>query len=380
MRTTFPTKATFLIAPTAAYLLPARSTFVTPTKSSHPSLTALRTAMRPNLKLSTSDPIQPRPTLKELKKTKRVRARRVFLLQSLAGTVAALGLALWLASKLPRPPPRARSATSSWAPVHGVRVIRTLPHDPAAFTQGLTFAGGRLFESTGLVGQSSLRELDASSGEILTLRSNGAREFAEGVTGADKEGRELMQVLWKAGRGHIWDAATLSQRASFELEGHAWGIARADDGAIFVSDGSSTVRVFRRKGDALVQTRVFVVTDGGREVALVNELEVVGEELWANVWYSDVIARIDLQSGRVKSWVHCGGLLKTEHVPPGHRPDVLNGIAYDEREGRILVTGKKWPLMFEVEVTETVVAKSVRGLNPFFMDKRKVKEIMARTE
>lgn len=336
-----------------------------------------------NMKGSSAEPIQRRPTLKELKKTKRVRARRTFLAQAAAG-VAVLAAAIFLASKRlrsapPNPPTRSRAATVSWAPVHGVRVKRIIPHDPAAFTQGLAFAGGRLFESTGLVGKSSLRELDPSSGEILTLRSNGAKEFAEGVSPADADGRELLQVLWKAGRGYIWTSDGLSQRASFDIDGHAWGIARRPDGMFFVSDGSARVRIYRRVGDGLEKTSDFVVRDGGREVALLNELEIVGNELWANLWYSDLIARIDVETGIVRSWVHCGGLLQNDHVPPGHKPDVLNGIAYDESKKRLLVTGKMWPRMFDIGVSETLVATSVRTLNPFFMDKRKVAEIMAST-
>lgn len=325
-----------------------------------------------------------RPTLKELK-ARRVRSRRAFLIKAYAPVLVVLLASAYIARQRrnrlqPSRTVRSASAIADWAPVYGVSVKRDIPHDIHAFTQGLAWCDGFLYESTGLFGRSSLRQIAPISGEIVDMRQNTREEFAEGVALGDAAGKELIQMLWKVGKGHVLARDGLARKSTFKIEGDAWGLA-ADTGRLFyLSDGSSRIRVYRRTNDGLELVRSFVVRDGGKEVRLLNELEVIEGELWANIWYSDLIARIDLNSGIVRSWVHCRDLLKEEHVPEGHTSDVLNGIAYSSQQKRIFVTGKLWSRIFEIEVTKDLVASSVRYLNPFFMDKEKVEEIMRTTE
>ncbi len=222
-----------------------------------------------------------------------------------------------------------------------VEVIRQLPHDPEAFTQGLEFDGDDLFESTGLVGRSSLRELDYESGEVIRARPIPEPLFAEGLTVV---GDELLQLTWRAGLLLRWDKATFEPTGEARYEGEGWGLCY-DGEALWMSDGSS--RLTRRDPGTFAVASRLDVRRGGQPVPNLNELECVDDLIYANVWQTDQIVVIDARSGRVKAAIDASPLWDrlSGVADPGA---VLNGIAYDPARDLFLLTGKLWPSAFEV--------------------------------
>lgn len=270
-----------------------------------------------------------------------------------------------------------RVSTAS-APVYAANIVGEYKHDLDAFTQGLVWHEGALYESTGLRGKSSVRRVDLETGKVVDTHKLKLDDFGEGLCISGKNGDKIVQVLWKMGKGYVYNRETLEQQSEFDFEGDGWGLAsmpgRPEE--IFLSDGSSKIRVYRLDDGRLKKLRDFTVRDGTKEVGLLNELEVIGGELWANVWYSDFVARIDMETGTVKSWVDLRGLLKRDEVPKGHSVDVLNGIAWDKNTGSVFVTGKLWPKLYSIVVTDRVVAQSVAGLgNAFFLDPEQVRYV-----
>ena len=240
-------------------------------------------------------------------------------------------------------PPAAPAPAPGPAPVWGFRVVASHPHDPRAFTQGLLFHQGRLFESTGLQGRSSVREVMLETGVVLRRRDVSPELFAEGL--ALLSGR-LYQLTWKSQRGLLYDAATLAPAGEFHYAGEGWGLTH-DGRSLIQSNGSSTLRFLDPLTFAVQRT--VTVRDAGREVADLNELEYVRGEVWANVWLTDRIVRIDPASGRVTGWVDLTGLPLPEHRTG--EEDVLNGIAYDPGSDRLFVTGKLFSRVYEIHVT-----------------------------
>jgi len=233
-------------------------------------------------------------------------------------------------------------AATSAAPVVYPRVLERHPHDPKAFTQGLAFVDGVLYESTGLYGHSSVRRVDLASGRVLRVRSLARKLFAEGLTVA--RGR-LFQLTWRAGIAFVRDREQLMQTGLFRYEGEGWGLAW-DGERLIMSDGSDVLRFL--DPETFIVTGRLAVHDEGRPVRRLNELEVVDGIVYANVWQTTRIARIDPSDGRVLDWIELAAL-----VPPASdeaTPDVANGIAYDAATGHLLVTGKRWPLLYQVEV------------------------------
>ena len=228
------------------------------------------------------------------------------------------------------------------APQFGYRVVASHPHDPAAFTQGLLSQGGKLFESTGGYGESQLRVTDLASGRVLQQRSLPDHLFGEGLALA---GGRLYQLTWKAGVGLVHEADTLEQVGQFSYPGEGWGLAAGGE-HLAMSDGSAQLR-FLDLAD-LRELRRVEVRDGGRPVAGLNELEYVGDSLYANVWPTSRIAVINPESGLVRGWLDLRDILPLVFRHP--RLDVLNGIAYDAEANRLFVTGKRWPRLFEIEV------------------------------
>jgi glutamine cyclotransferase len=226
------------------------------------------------------------------------------------------------------------------APVVPVEQVRSYPHDSTAFTQGLVWDGGRLYESTGRYGQSSLRIVELETGNVLLRAPLGQQYFAEGLA---MVGDSLYQLTWKEGVAFIWDPATLRQISQVQYSGEGWGLT-SDGRRLIVSDGSSYL-TFVNPTTFQVDTTVRV-TDGGRAVDQLNELEWVRGEVWANVWHTQRIARIDPATGRVKGWLDLASLIPVLSDPEA----VLNGIAYDEQADRLLVTGKLWPLLYEIRI------------------------------
>lgn len=220
-----------------------------------------------------------------------------------------------------------------------VQVVRSYPHDRSAFTQGLLLDGGKLFESTGLVGQSSLREVEVATGRVIRKVSVPAPIFAEGLA---LSGEKLIQLTWQNGRALVYNKRTFTQTGEFAYKGEGWGLCAAGNEFV-MSDGSSTL-TFRRASDFGV-VRTMKVTMEGQTLEQVNELECVGPDIYANVWMRDLIVRIDAKTGHVTQRIDAPNLLS-----PLERQgvDVLNGIAYDPADRTFLITGKLWPKLFRV--------------------------------
>jgi glutaminyl-peptide cyclotransferase len=239
--------------------------------------------------------------------------------------------------------PYQMTATSR-LPTYTYEVVKAYPHDKGAFTQGLVFYQGALYESTGLNGSSSLRRVELETGKVLKKIEVPIEFFAEGL--ALFNGR-LYQLTWQTQRGFVYDLDSFNKLREFSYAGEGWGLTR-DAHSLIMSDGSSRIR-FIDPNTFEVQ-RLITVQDNGRDVIQLNELEYIKGEIYANIWMDDRIARIDPQSGKVNAWIDLSGLL-----PPEARTDpgaVLNGIAYDESSDRLFVTGKLWPKLFEIKLKQ----------------------------
>ncbi len=222
-----------------------------------------------------------------------------------------------------------------------VRVVRQYPHDKTAFTQGLVWHDGVMYESTGQYGESSLRKVRLEDGKVLARRELDPDLFGEGLARVDDQ---LVQLTWRAGLALVSDLATLERRATLRYSGEGWGLC-FDGTALVMSDGSSILE-FRDPKSLEVLRKVSVMKEG-LAVPRLNELECVGSEVYANVWRSNEILRIDSRTGRVTASIDASNLLtRFESL----RADVLNGIAYKPDSKTFLVTGKLWPQLFEVEL------------------------------
>jgi glutaminyl-peptide cyclotransferase len=220
-----------------------------------------------------------------------------------------------------------------------VKVVQTYPHDREAFTQGLIWRDGILYESTGLVGRSSLRKVDLASGVVKQKVEVTAPYFAEGLADV---GNRLFQLTWQHGRVFVYDKNTFNRVGELSYQGEGWGLCH-DGRGLIMSNGSDALTVHDPQTFAV--TRTIKVTDGGRALPRLNELECVGSDVYANVWTTDTIVRIDVKTGRVSAKVDAAGLLS----PMERRgTDVLNGIAYDPADRTFLITGKLWPKLFRV--------------------------------
>jgi len=225
------------------------------------------------------------------------------------------------------------------------RVIHSWPHDTAAYTQGLAIYGGHLLESTGLLGRSEVREVDVTTGRVRRRVALPANEFGEGITVV---GDRLYQLTWRGGRGHIYNPATLAPIDSFSYSGEGWGLT-TDGRSLYMSDGTSRIRVVDPTG--FRELRAIQVRERDSTVWMLNELEWVRGELWANVYETDLIARIDPTTGHVVGWIDLGNLLTVaERQDVTTRGGVANGIAFDSVRNRVYVTGKLWPRLFEIDV------------------------------
>ena len=234
-------------------------------------------------------------------------------------------------------------AGAKGAPVQNFTVVQSYPHDPGAFTQGLVFADGEFYESTGLNGESSLRRVEIATGKVLQSQTVDTQYFAEGLA---LVGDELLQLTWQHKLGFVYDRKTFAPRKTFAYKTEGWGLAYDIKGGLVLSDGSDTLFFLDPKTYRVLRT--MKVTDAGRPVRDLNELEWIEGEIWANVWQTDRIARISPKTGAVNAWVDLTLLWPhTRRSPPA---DVLNGIAYDPATKRIFVTGKKWPKVYEIKI------------------------------
>ena len=237
----------------------------------------------------------------------------------------------------------ASPAPDTRPPVYGYEVVRTFPHDPTAFTQGLVIRDGVLLESTGRA-PSSVRRVRLEDGVVLQKHELAPEYFGEGLTEID--GR-LITLTWNNGVGFVWNTADLSQMSRFTYAGEGWGLTY-DGSRLILSDGSAALRFLDPA--TFAETGRVAVTLNGRPVRQLNELEWIDGEVWANVWQTHYIVRIDPASGRVVGIIDLSGLLPAGTIKDPN-DDVLNGIAWDEKTRRLFVTGKNWPSLFEIRLT-----------------------------
>jgi glutaminyl-peptide cyclotransferase len=239
----------------------------------------------------------------------------------------------------PRPP---AEGPRQPIPEYGYKVLNAYPHDPKAFTQGLVFENGFLYESTGLEGESSLRKVELKTGRVVQRFDLDRHLFAEGMT-IWKD--EIVQLTYKTEIGFVYDKASFKERRRFRYPGEGWGLTHNGEHLI-MSNGSAELWFLDPKTYEIV--RRLVVKANGQPVQDLNELEWVEGEVYANIWYKDIIARIDPRSGQVVGWINLAGLYPGDRVRP--EDHVLNGIAYDAEGKRLFVTGKNWPRLFEIRV------------------------------
>jgi glutamine cyclotransferase len=233
-------------------------------------------------------------------------------------------------------------------PTQGYRVVHVYPHDPDAYTQGLIFTDGHLYESTGKYGESSLRKVELQTGRVVQSRALARDLFAEGITAWENR---IVQLTWKNQLGIVYDKESLREVQRFRYSGEGWGLTH-DGTHLIVSDGSATLRFLDPQTFRLA--RRLLVKSRGRRVGNLNELEYVRGEILANVWYQDYIARISPRTGEVVGWIDLSRLLPERRDTEA----VLNGIAHDAEGNRLFVTGKNWPKLFEIELTSRGNAKS----------------------
>lgn len=224
------------------------------------------------------------------------------------------------------------------------KVIATFPHDTTSFTQGLVFADGNLYESTGLNGESTLRRVDIKTGKTLQRIDIPRQYFAEGLA---LVGDELVQLTWQHKLGFVYDRKTFERKRTFTYNSEGWGIAYDGRSRLVMSDGSDRLTFLDPK--TLLPQKSLRVEDAGRPVLNLNELEWIENEIWANVWQTDRIARINPATGQVSAWIDLSSLFpRAQRLPPA---DELNGIAYDKATRRIFITGKKWPRLYQITVS-----------------------------
>lgn len=242
-------------------------------------------------------------------------------------------------------------AASSKVPVYTYEIVNTYPHDPRAFTEGLFFHNGFLYESTGQEGKSDLRKVELETGKVVQRYNLSPDSFGEGATILDGK---IYQLTWQQGIGFVYDAETFKLLREFRYSGEGWGLTN-DGTSIYMTDSTHVIRVVDPETFKTIRTLV-VFNDNGEPLMRINELEFIKGEIWANVWHSEDIgkpnhiARIDPNTGKLLGWIDLDGI-----SPDDVRRDAentLNGIAYDEAGNRIFVTGKNWRKLFEIKIKQ----------------------------
>jgi glutamine cyclotransferase len=223
-------------------------------------------------------------------------------------------------------------------------VVHVYPHDSNAFTQGLVFENGTLYEGTGLYGQSTLRRVQLETGNVLQVHSLSSEYFGEGITIFDDK---IIQLTWQSRKGFIYDKHTFSLLQEFNYTTEGWGITH-DGSQLIMSDGTATLHFL--DPETYQQTRQIEVQDNGRPVTRLNELEYIQGDIYANIWLEKKIAIINPQTGQVKAWIDLSGIY---NQPVSDSDNVLNGIAYDAIEDRLFVTGKRWSQLFEIKLVSS---------------------------
>ncbi len=251
---------------------------------------------------------------------------------------ALLGVLSFLSSCNPTPV----TTGSTKTPHYSCEVVNVYPHDREAFTQGLVFRDDKLLESTGQEGESTLRSVDLDSGQILRKVDLPAQYFAEGMTVLNGK---VYQLTWQHQVGFIYDYQTFQQTGQFSYQGEGWGLTN-DGHSLILSDGTNRLRFI--DPDSFRVLRTIAVSENGKAVDRLNELEFIQGEVYANIWHDHRIVAINPQTGAVTAWIDCSGLIGRSQATD--QEAVLNGIALDEASGRVFVTGKLWPKLFEIKI------------------------------
>jgi len=260
-----------------------------------------------------------------------------------------VALALWL---LAAQPVRAAAlpahaadlpAAGSAVPIYGYEVVHVYPHDPTAFTEGLFYLNGVLYESTGLVHHSSIRKVRVATGQVLQRYDLPGAYFGEGIV---NWGSRLIELTWQSHVGFVYGLGTFKRLSEFHYAGEGWALTQ-DGTQIYMSDGTPDIRVLNPR--TLLPTALIHVTLDGKPVERLNELEWVKGEIFANVWQTNWVLRIDPRDGHVVGAIDLSGLLAPSEIVQG-QTDVLNGIAYDAKADRLFVTGKNWPKLYQIRL------------------------------
>jgi glutamine cyclotransferase len=243
----------------------------------------------------------------------------------------------------PLPASAGESNLQSAVPLYTYKVVNTFPHDPEAFTQGLVFVDGWLYEGTGRRGQSTLRRVELETGQVVQRRQLPPQFFGEGVT---VFGNRVFQLTWQSNVGFVYEKDSFELIGEFHYSTEGWGLTH-DGERLIMSDGTATLHFL--DPETLQEISQVQVFDQNGPVVRLNELEYVRGEVYANVWQTDRIAQINPLTGQVMGWLDLTGLLSAEdrQIPV----DVLNGIAYDAKNDRLFVTGKLWPKLYEIQIT-----------------------------
>nr|WP_166454518.1 glutaminyl-peptide cyclotransferase [Duganella rivi] len=232
---------------------------------------------------------------------------------------------------------------SAALPTYDFKVVRSYPHDTQAFTEGLLYRDGVLYESTGLNGKSSIRKVDLATGKILQSKDIPPQYFGEGLTAW---GDTLIGLTWQTQTGFVFDLKTFEFKSQFAYPGEGWGLTQ-NGKELIMSDGTATLRFLDPK--TFLEVRRVKVTADGIAVDQLNELEVVEGEIYANIWHTNTIARIDPATGKILGWIDFSKLYP-EAGKGQNGENVMNGIAYDAEKKRLFVTGKLWPKIYEVKI------------------------------
>ncbi len=267
-----------------------------------------------------------------------------YLKCSIATLVLVIGFSIYNLSYLEAFRNYARAEDTSNSLVYGYKIINSFPHDTESFTQGLIMDDGFLYESTGLNGRSSIKIVNLETGKVIKSHKLADKYFGEGITIVDDK---IIQLTWRSKRGFVYDKDSLKLLRTFSYQTQGWGITY-DGKYLILSDGSN-ILYFMDPKSFVVVGKLEVYDDNG-EVSKLNELEYINGEIYANIWGKNLIARINPKTGFVSSWIELDGLLSKEDKKKG--VDVLNGIAFNPQNGTLLVTGKLWPKIFEIEIIE----------------------------
>lgn len=229
-------------------------------------------------------------------------------------------------------------------PVQRGQVVQSYPHDPAAFTQGLVMHEGNLLEGTGQKGNSTLRKVNLEDGKVLLQVTLAPAYFGEGITVLNDK---IFQLTWRENTCFVYDVRTMIYEKSHQYAFEGWGVTN-NGKELILSDGTSVLR-FIDPDTFRVLRQIQVSDTGGKKIKQLNELEFIDGEIWANVWYEDVIARISPDNGRIVGWVDLGDVYPKQQRD---KESVMNGIAYDKDSKRLFITGKNWPKLYEIKVID----------------------------